>query len=404
MKNFYMRYGPKVFPPMRFKSLRRVSSDALYDPKPLEDVLLKNFGDVKLKECLTHLVIATTDIKRFKPVWIKSFKGQKDTSKEGWGSMLLREAVRATTSAPTYFPARYVETTPDENMPHVKQRHSLIDGQFFAGNAPHRMYAMAKKIAPPDAEIVVVHVGTGDVENRLTPEEFNKLGVLGLVSKAQGSILMSLAFNMAAEDSRANMREELGNKYFSFDGILGVNNNGGNGMPTNSLDDASPENMKNLLKFGDDMVKNHDADIDRLCSILKRKAFMEQSHTASRSAFQKICDALDEKKTVKSVTALYKKVLRYSTDLADKPEPGDEKLLAAAKQLTSAHKEDLDRYYNTLLDSRKSQNSTLNALRTFSDNIRDALSKATKPAPPTSNDNTSPDDKKKPPAPPPSAA
>src|SRR5690606_22824241 len=106
------------------------------------------------------------------------------------------------------------KTTPNEDMPNVTHRHALIDGGFFAGNTMRRMMTQARKLAPPDAEIVMVHVGTGDVDHSLSPEEFNKLGPIGLVSKGNGNLLISLVTSMGALDVEDDIRDEIGDRLY----------------------------------------------------------------------------------------------------------------------------------------------------------------------------------------------
>lgn len=368
VKNFYYRYSPKIFPEMRFKSIRKLSSSALYDPKPLEEALEMKYGDARLKDCLTHLMIPTTDIKSFHPVWIRHIKGEKDTSPEGWHSMLLKDAVRATTTAPTYFPAKYYQTTPNEDMPNITHRHALIDGGFFGGNVMRRLLTQAKKLAPPDAEIVVVHVGTGNVENSLSPEEFNKLGPLGLISPSNGSILLSLFFNMTVLDVTDDIREEIGDRLISFDGNIDPEED--KNAPSTSMDDASLHNLQMLEKFADKILQENSKEMDRLCGILKRRSFAEEHHKDSKDALQKLTEKLESAKTVKTLTKIYRKIVLYASGLdEEKPEDNDPELKALTRQLNEQHKSDLDRIYNVLQDRLENQSKILNTIKEAGDDL-----------------------------------
>jgi predicted acylesterase/phospholipase RssA len=400
MKKYYYRFTPKIFPDLRFKSVRQLSPGSLYDPKPLEDSLQKSFGDAKVKDSLTSLMISATNLRDFRPVWIRSIKGVKDDSPENWSSMLMREATRASASAPIYFPACYAHTTPDDTMPHVTQKHPLIDGQF-TGNMARRAYTQAKKIAPPDAEIVVIHLDTGNTENRFTAEEWNKLGALGMLSKSQGSPLLSLVFNVSAFDTMEDLKDEIGDRLLSFDCVLDIAKDPQS--PSRSLDDASDENLRRLEKAGERVIKENSTEFERVCTILTQRTFAEERHQASRTAFQKIADLLSEQNTIKSFTQLYQKILRYTTDLDDKPEPGDENLIAACKDINEGHKEDLDRFYSAQLDRKKAGSQTLDKIRTAADDFTDVAKKIfvdpfkpKDPPPPANDDNQQPDQVKKP--------
>ncbi len=403
IKNFYYQHTPKIFPEMKFKGLRKISSSVMYDPKPLEDALESNFGDAKMKDSLTHLMIPATDIKNFRPVWINSFKGQKDTSEEGWSTMTMKDAIRASTTAPTYFPSKYYKTQPNEDMPNVTHRHALIDGGFFAGNMLRRMLTQAKKLAPPDAEIVVVHVGTGNVDHSLSPEEFNKLGPIGLVSKSSGNLLISLATSINAEDIADDVRDEIGDRFVSFDGI--INRDADPSAPSASLDDSSAENLKSLERFAERIIKDNGSEIDRLCNMLKHRSYAEELHRDSLAALQTLSEKLAEPKTVKSLTKLYKKIISFSTGIDDgnKPEEGDAELKALAGRLTETHKSDLDRIYNVIQDKLDYQSKILNSIKEAGDDLTKFVKKITGMEQKPDNDNRKSDapdanDNNKPPA------
>ena len=398
--SFYNRLAGKVFPEMRFKSLRKLSSGALYDPKPLEDGLKEKFGDLKMKDVLASLLIPASDIKNFKPVWITHIKGQKDNSKEGWDSMLLRDAVRATTSAPTFFPARYFETTPNEETPNIRHRHALIDGGFFGGNAMQHLFLQAKKLAPPDAEIIVVHIGTSSAENSLSPEEFNAFGPLGLVSNANGSILMSLVIKMSLRDTENDMRDQIGDRLFSFDDKINPKENNSSDSPSASMDDAREENMQRLVKHAEKIIRDNNSEIDRLCSILKNREFAEEKHLESQAALQKLTDRMAAANTVKGLMKLYLKIVNYSSDLNHaniKPAPGDDEIRGLAEKLSEHHKAEIDRIYHVMLDKKQHQNRLLNAIKEAGEDITDITRKVfVEPfkgndKPPANDDNKPPD-------------
>lgn len=403
IKNFYYQHTPKIFPEMKFKGLRKISSSVMYDPKPLEDALESNFGDAKMKDSLTHLMIPATDIKNFRPVWINNFKGRKDTSEEGWSTMPMKDAIRASTTAPTYFPSKYYKTQPNEDMPNVTHRHALIDGGFFAGNMMRRMLTQAKKLAPPDAEIVMVHVGTGEVDHSLSPEEFNKLGPIGLVSKSNGNLLISLATSINATDIADDVRDEIGDRLLSFDGF--IDKDADPNAPSPSLDDSSPENLRALERFAEKIIKDNGNELDRLCNMLKRRSYNEELHRDSLDALQKLSEKLGEPKTVKSLAKLYKKIINFSTGLDDghKPEDGDAELKALARRLNETHKSDLDRIYNVIQDKLENQSKILNSIKEAGDDLTKFVKKITGIEQKPENDNNKTDgpdinDNDKPPA------
>jgi predicted acylesterase/phospholipase RssA len=365
---FYDKFAPKIFPEIKFKSLRQLSSSALYDAKPIEDILEKNFGNIRMKDLLTSFFIPATDIKNFKPIWIKYLKGQKDTSEEGWSSMLLRDAIRATTSAPTYFPARYYETVPNDETPEITHRHALIDGAFFGANTMRHLLTHAKKIAPPDAEIIVVQLGTGVPDISLSPDEYNSLGTMGLLNKSNGSILLSLIANIPTMDIGNDMRNEIGERFFSFDGDIERNNSAD--FPSYALDDASADNLEKLGKFAERIIRDNDANLTRLCSILNVRLLEEEKYLESHKALQALSDKMAECQTLNSLMRVYGKIVRYGSDLEDnKFKSGDEDILRLSEKLIESHKTDLDRIYRVMLDRKKHQSKIVNSIKEVGEDI-----------------------------------
>lgn len=386
LKDLYFKHAPRIFPEFRFKSLRKISSSAAYDPTPLEETLQSYFGDHKMRDSLVHLMIPATDIKNFRPVWIKSIKGEKDTSPENWSSMLIKDAVRAATTAPTYFPAKYYQTTPSDDLPGVGHRHALIDGGFFGGNACRRVLTQARKLAPPDAEIVIVHLGTGCVENSMSPDEWNRLGPLGMLNKAKGSVLISLATDMGMIDTLDDVREELGDRLISLDSTIDFEDKTND--PSTSMDDASPENMKKLEKMALDIIAENKNDFDRLCTMLETRLMTEQKHLESAQALAELVARMEKVHTVKNLTKFYRNVLDATTGLGDsandnKNKKGDAtdpeaaEIRALALQLTDKHREDLDRLYNVQQDKLENQNRLVNSAKEAGENVSGFFKKIT---------------------------
>ncbi len=389
--DFYFTLAEKVFPEIRFKTIRKLAAGGMYDPKPLEEALLANFGDLKLKDVLLSFFVPAADIKHFKPVWMTHRDGQKDTSAEGWDSMLLRDAVRAATSAPTYFPVRYVETTPNPETPNVKHRHALVDGGVFASHAMQHALNEARKVAPPDAEIVLVHVGNGNPGNGLSPEEFNNLSPLGMVSAAHGNVLTSLMLKMAMLDCEADMQDELGANLFTFDRSIPLH--GGPDNPSMELDDSRPENLKNLAKHADKIIAENNEAFDRMCEMLLSRQPAADLRRDSREAVRLLTEKMAEIAAIHTLKKTFFKIVHYSLGI-EEADPSTEDL--AIKALVDrVAKEDLallGQNYRELLVRKESENRLINGIKQVGQEITKIFKGPEPPIDPPSNDNDNPAD------------
>jgi patatin-like phospholipase/acyl hydrolase len=126
LRHFYLEYGPKIFasPPWWkrlpwWKSLGFVTR-AKYDPTPLHNALEEEFGDRKLGESSTRLVIPSLNLENGKVHLYKT--AHHERFKIDYTERAI-DVARATSAAPTYFPSH---VTPS-GVP-------LIDGGVWANN------------------------------------------------------------------------------------------------------------------------------------------------------------------------------------------------------------------------------------------------------------------------------
>lgn len=392
MKEFYFNSSPKIFPTKTFKMFRQLAKGGLYDPKPLEDALEAAYGDAKVRDSRTSILIPVTDIKNFTPAWINHIQGKKDESPENWSSMLMRDAVRAATTAPTFFPSKYYMTTPDDNMPNITHRHALIDGGFYSGTILHRLLAEAKRAAPPDADIVMVHVGTGSAENSLSPEEYNKLSPIDLMSQSKGSLLLSLVVSMPVRDAAMSIKDDIGNNFYTFDGKIPLIKTAS--TPTISMDDASMENMKNLEKFAESIIDENKEAFDQVCNVLKSRDFSMNQFNVSQKAFDQVVEMMKVQPNAKALNKLYQKIQQISAgETIDEPSAEDIALAVLVPQLLPAHMQQLQESHKTMEDSLTANSGLKGAFNKVMGTMRDLSKKVTgsfnqtNNTPPASNDN-----------------
>ena len=120
-----------------------------YDARGLEKVLKRVFGDTRLGQVKLPLLVTGYDTISRTPVMFKSFKPEHQ-------ELLLWEVCRASSAAPTYFPAH--------GMKIEGRACALIDGGVVANNPTACAIAEAlRKDARADQpqDLVVLSIGTG---------------------------------------------------------------------------------------------------------------------------------------------------------------------------------------------------------------------------------------------------
>jgi patatin-like phospholipase/acyl hydrolase len=99
----YEEYGPYIFKSSFFRrSILSWFNCTKYPQKNIEFVLDKYFGDDTLKDTLSELLITSYDIYNHSPFFLKNWKEDRKFIK-------LKDALRATTAAPTYFISKKLE-------------------------------------------------------------------------------------------------------------------------------------------------------------------------------------------------------------------------------------------------------------------------------------------------------
>lgn len=168
----YEGFGERVFPggPQRLWSrVTRVFSEGLsapkYDPEGLEKILKQTFGAYVMNDLRPRLMVVAYDTVQREPVMFKSYEPQ-------FAGFPVWEACRASTAAPTYFPAHLATVE--------RRRRALIDGGVVANNPTACAIAEAVKLNGDDRldDLVLLSVGTGEATRPISEAEATSWGAL----------------------------------------------------------------------------------------------------------------------------------------------------------------------------------------------------------------------------------
>ena len=161
-------------PPLRrLPGVGRLSD--LLDPKygldGLRRVLTRRFGEARLADAITGLLITSYDMQGRQPRLLKPWQA-------GAAEISAVDAGLATAAAPTYFPPlRAGDAT-------------LVDGGVFVNNPviAATIEAMKRQEGPPITadDVLVVSLGTGQYERAYDPDEVSGWGALGWILPTQG--------------------------------------------------------------------------------------------------------------------------------------------------------------------------------------------------------------------------
>ncbi|MCJ7753932.1 MAG: patatin-like phospholipase family protein [Thermoanaerobaculales bacterium] len=223
------------------------AGNARYSPEGIEEAFELYFGDRMLSEALVDVVVTSYDLQTKSPVLFKSRDAKLDPDND----LLMRDAARATSAAPTYFPPLEMAWEGIENR-------LLVDGGVYAKNPAMIGYiegvTRARERGLRDSDVMVVSMGTG------RPRRTEALTYKEFVSRSW----LKLAEDVfrAAEDGQAALHDQvlttlIGDHYWRFQTVLAE-------IASYAMDDVSDENVNALKHLGDQLVGERLDDLNAL--------------------------------------------------------------------------------------------------------------------------------------------
>ncbi|KAF5204982.1 Patatin-like protein, partial [Thalictrum thalictroides] len=231
-----------------------------YNGKYLRSKLKEELGETRLNQTLTNILIPSFDIRLLQPTLFTTHEARVNELK----NPLLSDICISTSAAPTYLPAHYFETK-DSNG---KTRFfDLIDGGVAANNPTNMALSHITReirMKNPDfypvramdcSKYLVLSIGTGNPKQE---EKFNaaaaaKWGVLGWLYN-NGSTPLIDSFMQAGSDVVDINTSILFESLNSDRNYLRIQEDTLTG-DTASVDISTPENMKNLVRIGYELLK-----------------------------------------------------------------------------------------------------------------------------------------------------
>jgi predicted acylesterase/phospholipase RssA len=227
--SIYRQTGTKIFPQTFLQGLHvGLIHGAKYESAGLESVLKDQFGDVRLKDALKPVLIPSHDIGHQTPLFFKSEKAKASPVDD----FVMRDVVRATTAAPTYF-------TPTRVQPaDASESFGLVDGGIDAGNPAMCAYAEAIKMGKAGDGVLMVSLGTGTQGWSLDFEKAGDWGALEWASPLIGMVLDGSNITVDYQLRQILQTDAPPQLYYRFQVMLDGS--------TGGIDDASARNLNHL--------------------------------------------------------------------------------------------------------------------------------------------------------------
>jgi uncharacterized protein len=248
----YEDYGAKIFYQPIWRKINNLGSvlDEKYSAKNLDRILNNYFKNSLLSHALTDVLVTGYEIERRSAFFFKSHKAKKDKSRD----FLMKDAARATSAAPTYFEPEKIPTKD------LEKYYALIDGGVFAGNPAMCAYVEALKMFPLEKNILVVSLGTGELEKPIYYDNAKNWGIAKWARPVLDVVLGGVSDTVDYQLKLLLPPKDHVKMYYRLQTRLEDINN--------AMDNTSDRNLRALRLFADNLIKDQSDTIDILCKQL----------------------------------------------------------------------------------------------------------------------------------------
>lgn len=214
---FYEEKGPLIFKGSRKLGVLRQLVTAKYDPTPLQNALTEVFGDRKLGESTTRLVIPSLNLSTGE---VNVFKTAHHERFERDYKMLAVDAAMATAAAPTFFPTHRLTN----GVP-------LVDGGMWANNPMGTAAVEAIGLLEwPKGSIDLLSVGCTDAPANFKASQTRRHGLANYWAKrivkvfmsGQSSASIGTAMLLLGHERVVRVSPSVDERHYQLDGVEGI--------------------------------------------------------------------------------------------------------------------------------------------------------------------------------------
>ena len=243
MVKLYVEHGDGIF--TRSAMTRSIDRGGLFHPlyqhEPIEAILEEYLGDLKISDLKRPCLIPTYNIENGTATFISSLGILQNPRY----NCLVKDVIRATTAAPTYF------------APTRKRRDAFIDGGMFANNPALCAYIEATKFPsePRAQDIMILSLGTGSINRNYPYDLARRWGRLNWIRPALE------IYSSAASQTVNHQLEMLYLNKERAENYLRIEPNLNEFSVSAAMDNASADNIAALIGVGEKMCEKYDAQL-----------------------------------------------------------------------------------------------------------------------------------------------
>jgi patatin-like phospholipase/acyl hydrolase len=267
----YLEYGAEIFYEPFWEQVFGQIEDIFIQPKysseGREEIIRQYFGDSPLENNLKEVFVTSYDIEQRIPIFFTNKLEKQQIESKSFRKLCsgftLTDAALATSATPTYFAPYRVASSHNTNG-----FYTLVDGGLVANN-PANLAILEAQISRKEnqpvlqtEDILLLSLGTGSLTSVYSYEEVKRWGLLQWAKPLLNIVLDGGSESVAGELERLFEASNKGNKnsYYRFQTFLK--------SELEAIDNAKPDNLRQLQTLGNILIQEKSQEIDELCSLL----------------------------------------------------------------------------------------------------------------------------------------
>lgn len=246
MAELYEKEGAKIFSTSVWRRIRSLGSltEERYPAGGIESVLQQYFGETRLKDACTDVLVPSYEIERRIPFFFRSAIARERSDYD----FPMWLAARATSAAPTYFePAK---------VPAGSDHWALIDGGVFANNPAACALVEARVRYPEATSFLLVSIGTGIRLQRFAIEDAQRWGAARWLRP-----VLDIVLDGGSATVDYQMSQILGNDYLRLQVSLQPGED--------AMDDVRPQTLRKLRLQAEGLCRERAGDLQALAQRLQ---------------------------------------------------------------------------------------------------------------------------------------
>jgi patatin-like phospholipase/acyl hydrolase len=263
--HFFRYESSKIFDPAFANSLQPLGElfNEKYSYQKFDQIMGDFFKDIKLSELLKPCLITSYEIEKRKSHFFTQHDAKLNPKDDYW----IRDVLRATSAAPTFFEVARIKSLNQEV-------YTCIDGGVFANNPTLCAYAEARhkfnqefnldnryETGPTAKEMVFLSLGTGVVKKKYPYEEAKDWGKLKWLDPLFDIIMTGVAETVDYQMQQIFDTTGKPEHYLRINTVL-------ESRKTLQMDDFSEANLNAISQLGQQLTAENRQQLDKWIQLL----------------------------------------------------------------------------------------------------------------------------------------